>query len=254
LTKTSRRRWIWVGVGLAALGIAVVLVLQDAAGGDRFGLISADASSSYLGVGLLVFLDAVIPVFPGETTLNAASTLAAQGTLHLWLVILAGAIGAIAGDSALYWIARRFSTRFQPQVDRAKRNDKVATALGFLGDSAPLLLTAGRFVPGVRFVVNATLGIAKYPYPTFLLWSTIGGALWSVYTCLLAYAVGTALDNFPLASVIISGTITTALIAVIFWRVKRQRDAAKADRNPDVSNAGGAAQNAGGSPTGGPSA
>jgi hypothetical protein len=78
----------------------VVIVLQDAGGGDGLGLISANSSSSYLGVALLVFLDAVVPVFPGETTLNAASTLASQGTLDLWLVIVAGAAGAVAGDSA----------------------------------------------------------------------------------------------------------------------------------------------------------
>ena len=48
-----------------------------------------------------MFLDAVCPIFPGETTLNAASTLAANGKLHLWLVIVAAAVGAILGDSAL---------------------------------------------------------------------------------------------------------------------------------------------------------
>jgi len=145
-------------VGIVVVLVAVVLVLQDAGGGDRFGTLSADASSSYVGVGVLVFLDAVCPVFPGETTLNAASTLASQGTLDLWLVIVAGALGAIAGDSALYWMSRMFSKRLEKQVEHAKQNDKVASALAFLGDSAPLLLTAGRFVPGVRFVVNATLG------------------------------------------------------------------------------------------------
>ena len=222
-------------MGIVVVLVAVVLVLQDAGGGDRFGTLSADASSSYVGVWVLVFLDAVCPVFPGETTLNAASTLASQGTLDLWLVIVAGALGAIAGDSALYWMSRMFSKRLEKQVEHAKQNDKVASALAFLGDSAPLLLTAGRFVPGVRFVVNATLGIQRYPYPRFLLWSGIGGALWSVYTCVLAYAVGTALDNFPLASVIISGTITTLLIGVIFWKVRRQRQADPAPRlsHPD---------------------
>ena len=222
-------------MGIVVVLVAVVLVLQDAGGGDRFGTLSADASSSYVGVWVLVFLDAVCPVFPGETTLNAASTLASQGTLDLWLVIVAGALGAIAGDSALYWMSRMFSKRLEKQVEHAKQNDKVASALAFLGDSAPLLLTAGRFVPGVRFVVNATLGTQRYPYPRFLLWSGVGGALWSVYTCVLAYAIGTALDNFPLASVIISGTITTLLIGVIFWKVRRQRPADPAPRlsHPD---------------------
>ena len=55
----------------------------------------------------LVAADAVIPIFPGETTLNAASTFAANGDLELWLVIVLGALGALIGDSSLYWIARR---------------------------------------------------------------------------------------------------------------------------------------------------
>jgi len=41
--------------------------------------------------------------------------------------------------------------------------------------------------------------------------------VWSVYTCALAYAVGT-LENLPLASVVISGAITTMPIGVIRWR------------------------------------
>jgi membrane-associated protein len=231
------RRTILIGAGVALALIVIVVVLQILGGDDGLGLVRPNASSSYLGVGLLVFLDAICPVFPGETTLNAASTLAAQGTLDLWLVILAGAAGAITGDSALYWASRRFSSRFQKQAERARQNEKVAGALAFLGDSAPLLLTAGRFVPGVRFVVNATLGVQKFPYARFILWSGIGGALWSIYTCVLAYAVGTALANFPLASVIISGAITTMLMGAIFWRVRRARRAASADRRADMANA-----------------
>jgi membrane-associated protein len=220
------RRTILVGLGVLAAVVVIVVLLQDAGGGDGLGLISQDPSSSYLGVTLLVFLDGVCPVFPGETTLNAASTLAAQGKFDLWLVILSGAVGAIAGDSVLYWVARLFSGRLDERVAHVKQNEKVAAALVFLGDSTPLLLTAGRFVPGLRFVVNATLGIESSPYPRFLLWSAIGGTLWSAYTCGLAYAVGTALANFPLASVIISGTITTILLGVIFWKLKRDRRSA----------------------------
>jgi membrane-associated protein len=85
------------------------------------------------------------------------------------------------------------------------------------------MVVGGRFVPGMRFLVNATMGISKFPYRRFLLWSAIGGILWSAYTCLLAYAVATAFEGFPLASVIISGVITTIVIAVIFVVVRRQR-------------------------------
>jgi membrane protein DedA with SNARE-associated domain len=92
-------------------------------------------------------------------------------------------------------------------------------------------------VPGVRFIVNSTFGISKLPYPRFLLWSAIGGMLWSVYTCLLAYAVGTELADFPLASVIISGSITTVAVAAVLWKLRYDHKH-RADRRAVMSGGG----------------
>jgi membrane protein DedA with SNARE-associated domain len=221
------RRWsraFLAGVGVLALLVAVAYLLNREGGRDGLALVdSVSGDWAYPAVFLLVAADAVCPVFPGETTLNAASTLAAQGKLTLAWVVVAGALGAIVGDSALYWIARLGSKRLAPKLERARQNDKVAAAMEFLGSSAPLLLVVGRYVPGMRFVVNASMGLTHYPYRRFLLWSSIGGTTWSLYTCLLAYAVGTALADFPLASVVISGAITTLALAVIFLVARRRR-------------------------------
>jgi hypothetical protein len=52
-------------------------VLQVLSGGDGFSLIDqASGDWAYLAVFLLVFGDALCALFPGETTLNAGSTLA----------------------------------------------------------------------------------------------------------------------------------------------------------------------------------
>jgi membrane protein DedA with SNARE-associated domain len=209
-------------LGLLAVALAAFIV-HWLAGSNVFALVTSDLGGwSYLSVFLFVWGDAVCALLPGETTLNAAATLAAHGSLDLWLVMLSGALGAIVGDSSLYWIARRFAPRIRPRLEQVERNSKVAAALGFLGSNAPLLLIAGRYVPGLRFVVNATMGLSAYPYRRFLFWSSIGGTLWSVYTCGLAYLVGTALSDFPLASVIISGAITTAAIGVVFVAIRQR--------------------------------
>jgi membrane-associated protein len=206
-------------IGLVA-GAAIVLV--SLFGGDGFGLIEeGSGDSGYLSVFGLIAADAVIPIFPGETTLNAASTLAANGELELILVIIAGALGAIVGDSALYWIARRSSARIEPQVERARSNPRVKAALDFLDRGAPVLLTFGRYVPGLRFVINSTMGMTEYPYWRFLPWSALGAILWSTYTCVLAYKVGSTLDNYPAASIVISGAITTVLMGVAFLILRR---------------------------------
>lgn len=219
-----RRRPLLVVLGVLVALAVVLVVLQLIDEGDGLSLLDGDAPErSYLAVFLLIAMDAVVPIFPGETTLNAAATLAAQGSLDLSKVIAVGALGAIVGDSALFWIARRFSSRVEPQLERARRNEKIAAALAFLDTSAPLLIIGGRYVPGMRFVVNATMGLSRMSYRRFLPWSVIGGIAWSVYTCLLAYWIGTAIADYPLASIVISGLVTTVILGAVFLVARRQR-------------------------------
>jgi membrane protein DedA with SNARE-associated domain len=229
------RTALTIYAGVAVVGL-IAYILHQIGGGDGFSLVTeSEGSGAYFATFALIALDAVFPIFPGETTLNAASTLAAQGELSLILVIISGALGAIVGDSSLYWIARRNAHRVEGQVTKAKENPKVVAGLAFLGSSAPIMLVLGRYVPGVRFLVNATMGLQKHPYRHFLLWSSVGGILWATYTCLLAYVVGTALSDFPLASVVISGFITSAAIVVLFFVIRRRRRNLAAGASPQDS-------------------
>ena len=191
---------------------------------------------AYVLTFLLVWFDAVIPIFPGETTLSAASTQAAEGSLELGLVMLAGALGAIVGDSSLFWIARKNADKVQGQLDKALENSKVRAGWDALDRSPGLLIIAGRYVPGMRFAVNASMGLSDIPYRRFLLWSVIGGVLWSVYTCALAYNVATTLSGFPLASLIISSLITSAALAAIYFIDRRRKRGAEAAEPVDVSS------------------
>ena len=105
-----------------------------------------------------------MPIFPGETTLNTAAVLASQGGLELSPVIVAGALGAILGDSALYWIARTGPRTLKARLEAASEKDeRVAKGLELLGRSAPILIACGRFVPGVRFAVNVSMGLTESP-------------------------------------------------------------------------------------------
>ncbi len=49
-----------------------------------------------------------------------------------------------------------------------RRAGRRADDHGYMGSSAPTLIVAGRYVPGLRFVVNPTMGVSKYPYRRFL--------------------------------------------------------------------------------------
>ena len=212
-----------VGLIMVPVLSAVVFSLLDEDG--VFGLVGSvdDEVVAYFTVFGLIFADAIVPIFPGETTLTTASVAASDGTLDLALVIVAGALGAILGDSALYWIARTGPKRLKARLDAAsKKDERVASGLDLLGRSGPLLIACGRFVPGVRFAVNVMMGMTEYPYRRFLLFSAIGGTAWAIYTCVLAYLVSTALADFALASIVISGLITSVLVGGVYWIDRRR--------------------------------
>ena len=213
--------------GGAALLLVVIVAGQLVEQGDvAEWLAELPQEWAYVLCFLLVWFDAVIPIFPGETTLSAASTIAAEGGLELSLVMLAGALGAIVGDSSLFWIARKSASRVQGTLDKALENPKVRTGWDALDRSPGLLIVAGRYVPGMRFAVNASMGLSDIPYRRFLPWSVLGGVLWSVYTCALAYRVATTLSGFPLASLVISSLITSAALVAIYFVDRRRRRAA----------------------------
>jgi membrane-associated protein len=233
---TEHRRVVLYAAVALMLVVAAAIALNILGGYDGFSLSAASGDWAYAAVFAMVFGDAICPILPGETTLNAASVLAADGSLDLGVVMLAGALGAIVGDSALYWMAHFGRSRIQPQVESAERNKTAALALEYMGSSAPVLIVAGRYVPGLRFVVNATMGLSGFPYRRFVLWSAIGGSLWSVYTCALAYLIAGALDGFPLASVVISGAVTTTAIGFVVVYLRRTRNRKRAELTAAPAN------------------
>ncbi|MDX2381230.1 MAG: DedA family protein [Acidimicrobiia bacterium] len=231
-----RFRWILLG-GLIALALLWLAPLITAFVAD-IDLESLD------NPGLVIFgfvaFDAVIPIFPSESLLTTASNLAAQpdSSIELWRVILAGALGAIVGDSALYWLSRTFLRRFMAgQVTKAQENPKAARALQVLGGTAPLLIVFGRFVPGLRFIVGATMGLSRYPYPRFLLWDAIGGTAWAVYTCVFSYAVASVIDDKPIISIAVSVIVTTALLGLLYRPLKKNWDEAAPDSVAETTSA-----------------
>ena len=225
---SPRRPWLWVLI--AASLLLVGAVVRDIADPLRQPGFAADITPerAYVISALLVFADGVCALFPAETTLVTASALAVEGVLELRLVILAGAVGAVSGDSALYWLARFSRRRFTAQLDAAMRNDKVAEAMDLIGSRAPIMIVVGRYVPGLRFVVNASCGLAPYPYRRFLLWSAIGGTTWSVVTCLTAYALGTVLGDNALAAMLLSSLVSTFAVGIVFVMIRRHRAQAAA--------------------------
>lgn len=224
--KIPRFRWI-VAAGLAVVGIAwlVAAISARVAGIDLDGI-----DHPYAIVFMFVSFDAVIPIFPSESLLNTGSILATSdgSTIEIWRLIVAGSVGAIVGDSVLYWISRTGLRNFMSKrVAQAEQNEKVAETFAMLQNQAPTLIVFGRFVPGVRFVVGSSMGLTRFSYPRFLLWDTTGGIAWASFACISSALVSTAIGDQPIVSILVSLVITSALLGFIYQRVRRDWEASK---------------------------
>jgi membrane protein DedA with SNARE-associated domain len=216
----SLRTIVYIALGALALLWVVPEIVAALGSIDIQGV-----EHPYLLTFLFVWWDAIVPVFPSESLLNTGATLIASGDLdlELWALILVGALGAIIGDSTLYWLARTVGRKYlSVKLEKAKQSPKVGTAFQVLGTSAPLVIVAGRFVPGMRFVIGVTMGLERYPYARFLSFSILGGFFWAAFNCGFSYLIGsTKLGDYSLLSLLTSAAVTGGILAILYKSLKR---------------------------------
>ena len=146
----------------------------------------------YLGLAFLMFLENVFPPIPSELVMPMGGYLADTGELSFWPVVLAGTLGSVVGQVALYYVGRgvgeerlkRWSEEHghwvatsPEEIDRAKNWMQRKR-----GGTAILL---GRMVPGIRSLISIPAGVVRMPMSSFLTCTVIGTFTW---TLALAYA------------------------------------------------------------------
>lgn len=185
---------------------------------------------TYLVVYLLVLGDAIIPVFPGETTTTAAAVLAGDGDLIVWLIGVAAFAGALSGDVIMYGIGRAAGPwLIERYASEGKWADRVEWARGQLDERGLPLIAAAQFIPGGRNVVMFTAGSLHYSFPRFLLADAIGAGTWAVVQTSIGYFGGRIFDD-TLVSLGVSVGIAIALGGLIDLtdRLLRRRRARRA--------------------------
>lgn len=217
-----------MNVSLAALvaGLSVV---------ESFQQLAEDAASyGYWAVLLVVAGDGVFPALPGETAIVAAAVLAAEGTLSLPLVILAGAVGAVIGDSAAYWIGRGGGGPIKRTVTRIAGAERLEAAERMVQRQGPALVFVGRFLPGIRIAINLSCGAGQMAYGRFLFFDILGAIVWSSQAALLGYFAGKAFADQLWVAFVVAFAVTAAVAGFVATkeraRVKRERALAEAER------------------------
>jgi membrane protein DedA with SNARE-associated domain len=182
-----------------------------------------------IGVGLLIFLENVIPPVPSEVILPLAGFRSRTGALNVWLAWPAATLGSVLGAIVLYglgaWLgydrlhalAGRswFFLTSQKDLDRGQR------IFDRHGGKVVLL---GRCVPVIRSIVSIPAGICRMPLPRFLLLTAIGSGVWNALFIGLGWYLGEHWDRVqtwlgPVTYVVLG----LAVVGLVWLAVRKTR-------------------------------
>lgn len=115
----------------------------------------------------LVALDAVFPVAPSETVLVTGGILIERGDLIAPLFVLAGACGAVLGDSILFGLGSRAGPGLQAKMFSSERARERLGVAGRLVHERTWLMIASDFLRGGRTAAMFAAGALGLPARRF---------------------------------------------------------------------------------------
>lgn len=145
---------------------------------------------NYGWIWFLMLLESTVVPIPSEFVVPPAAYFAAGGHLNVWLVILAATLGADCGATINYFAGRYLGRPIIYRFANSRighlcmlNQQKVEQSEQYFNRHGIVATLTGRFVPVIRHLISIPAGMARMGYGKFLLFTTIGAALWH---CVLA--------------------------------------------------------------------
>jgi len=152
------------------------------------------ANLNYFTVALLMAIESTFVPLPSEIVVPFAAYKAAQGDLNVFLVVLFGTIGALAGSlinySLAYYLGRPIVHKFAgSKIGKLflLSEEKVIHVEEYFVKNGRSSTFIGRLVPGVRHLISIPAGLAKMSLRDFVLFTFIGAGLWNICLAIIGY-------------------------------------------------------------------
>ncbi len=178
------------------------------------------------GVGVLTFVETVIPPVPSEVVLPLSGFLAQQGQLSLVWVLVASTVGSVVGAWVFYALGAALGLRRSidllariPLVDRGD----LERASDWFERHGAWSVFFGRFVPGIRSVVSIPAGVQRMSPLVFTVGTTLGSLSWNAILVGLGYGLGTQWDVVGSWASTVSNVVVVALVVLLVVALLRRR-------------------------------
>lgn len=184
---------------------------------------------------VLVESGVLFPVLPGDSLLFTAGLLHDRLGLHLPTLIVLTFIAAFIGAQIGYWLGAQFGRRLFSDTARFLKTEHLDKAEHYFENYGGRSLVIGRFIPFVRTFIPLAAGIARYPYPKFLLFNSLGSLLWGAGITWLGSVLGGVQFVHDHLSLIILAIVAVSLVPMLVEILLHRRSSAHQDSSDESS-------------------
>lgn len=201
---------------------------------SQFAIFLLDVISQfgYLGIFIGMAIESSFFPFPSEIILIPAGILVAEGEMSFILVFLAGLFGTVLG-AAFNYIFAFFLGRKTIDFLVLKygklffiSQKKLGKADAYFEKHGEVITFVGRLIPGVRQLISLSAGFARMNFFKFILFTTLGAAIWTLILIYIGYLFGNNLKlitlNLNIAILFLLVSSLIILTVYFFWKKKNQ--------------------------------
>lgn len=144
------------------------------------------------GLAALEAVAVIGAIIPGVALMLALSIMAGSVSLDLTVVMVAGVLGAMAGDGISYVIGHHFKHRIEDVWPFRTHPQWLSASEAFVERHGGKGLIFGRFIGPLRAFVPMAAGIFQMPFARFFWFNLLSALAWAPVHILPGYALGAA--------------------------------------------------------------
>jgi membrane protein DedA with SNARE-associated domain len=185
-------------------------------------IVETVGSLGYIGIFLMMFLESSFFPFPSEVVMIPAGYLAYKGEMNIYIAIVVGILGSLAGALFNYYLAVKFGRKFLIKYGKYFfiKEPTIVKMEEFFKSHGHISTFSGRLIPAVRQYISFPAGLARMNLFIFCIYTSLGAGIWVIILTLLGYFLGDnqALIQEYLHSIIIGILISLVVLGIWYYR------------------------------------
>lgn len=202
-------------------------------------IISLMGQFGYFGVFFLIALENVFPPIPSEVILLFGGFMTTYTSLNIVLMVVAATLGSLLGAIVLYYIGKILNKERLKKIVSGKvgkvlrlKEKDIDMADHWFDTKGNKTVFFCRFIPIVRSLISIPAGMSEMPMAKFLLYTTVGSAIWNTVLIVIGNRVGenweSILGVFDQYSHIVLILLILIFVLFIVWFYTKKQKKKKA--------------------------